>query len=414
MKKMLIFFSIVLLMLIVNTGCWSRKELNELSIVTGLGLDKIGDEYLLSAQVISPASIAGKGSGGKGGTSNVVNFESRGKTPFAAMRKMSTELARRLYFSHLRLLAFGDEFAKEGIGPVLDFFSRDHEFRSDYNIVIVHKDRAEDLLDILTPLETIPALKIHQSVEMSERVWGHTILTTIDDLIAEITSTGKEPVLSGLEIKTAKEKGGKNKQEEGEKVSELQTASPAVVLQHIHLAVFKRDKLMGWLTSKESLGTNFVLDKIKSTVIPIPCEQQKGKQKKKPTFISMEIMKSKTKNKAEIIDDEPTIHIEINTEASVGDVPCDIDMTKAQTIYQLENKLEKEIKKTVETAIHDVQKKFKLDIFGFGEVIHRKDPKLWKKLGKNWDKKFATLPVDVTVKVRILRTGTTNNSFLKK
>lgn len=403
MKKILIILSIISLTLIVNTGCWSRNELNDLSIVTGLGLDKIKDEYLLSTQVISPASIAGKG---KGISSNVVNFESRGKTPFEAMRKMSTQIARKLYFSHLRLLAIGDDFAKEGIGPVLDFFSRDHEFRADYNIVIVHKGRAEDLLDILTPLETIPALKVHQSVEMSERIWGHTLLTTIDDLINEITSTGKEPVLSGIEMKGDPEKG--------EKISELQTAAPAVILQHIHLAVFKKDKLMGWLSSKESLGTNFVLDKIKSTVIPIPCEQTKGQQKKKPPLMSMEIMKSKTKNKAEIIDGEPTIHVEINTEASVADVPCDIDMTKAKTIYQIENKLEKEIKNTVETAIHNVQKKFKLDIFGFGEIIHREDPKLWKKLEKNWEKKFPTLPVDVSVKVKILRTGTTNNSFLKK
>lgn len=405
MKKILILFSIILLTLIVNTGCWSRNELNELSIVTGMGLDKIKDEYLLSTQVIKPASIAGKGTGG-GGTTNIVNFEARGKTPFEAMRKMSTQIARQLYFSHLRLLAIGDDFAKEGIGPVLDFFSRDHEFRADYNIVIVHKGRAEDLLDILTPLETIPALKIHQSVEMSERLWGHTLLTTIDDLIGEITSTGKEPLLAGIEIKGDEEKG--------EKISELQTASPDVILQHIHLAVFKKDKLMGWLTSKESLGTNFVLDKIKSTVIPIPCEQAKDNQKKKPPLISMEIMKSKTKNKAEIIDDEPTIHIKINTEASVADVPCDIDMTKAKTIYQIENRLEKEIKNTVETTIQNVQKKFKLDIFGFGETIHREDPKLWKKLEKNWDKKFPTLPVDVSVKVKILRTGTTNNSFLKK
>lgn len=401
MKKILVIF-ILLCVIVVNTGCWSRKELNELSIVTGLGLDKVKGEYLLSAQVIRPASIAGKGAGGQGSISQIVTFETKGKTAFEAMRKMSTQVARRLYFSHLRLLAIGDEFAKEGIGPMLDFFSRDHEFRSDYNIVIVHKDRAEDLLDILTPLETIPALKVHQSIELSEKIWGHTLLTTIDDLIGEIISSGKEPVLSGIEIK--------GRQEKGEKTTELQSSDPDAILQHEHLAVFKQDKLIGWLTSEESLGTNFVLDKIKSTVIPIPCKKQKnGKQ----NYISMEIMKSKTKNRAEIIDDEPTIHIDISTEASIADVLCDIDITKTQTIYKIEGQLENEIKKKVETAIKNVQKKFKSDIFGFGEVIHREDPKLWKKLEKNWDKHFATIPVEVNVKVRILRTGTTNNSFMK-
>lgn len=403
MKKILILFMFIAL-IVMNTGCWSRRELNELSIVTGMGIDKAGDDYLLSAQIIRPNAIAGKGAQGQAsGVAQIINFETRGKTVFEAMRKMSTQVARRMYFSHLRLLAIGDQFAKEGIGPVLDYFSRDHEIRSDFNIVVVHKDKAEDLLDILTPLETIPALKIHQSIEVSERIWGHTILTTIDELIGQIISSGKEPVLSGIEIKGSHEKG--------EKTIELQSSDPEAILQHIHLSVFKRDKLIGWLTSEESLGTNFVLDKIKSTIIPVPCSKDKNNGKQ--LYISAEIMHSKTKNKAEIIDNEPTISVDINTEASIGDVPCTIDLTKSENITKIERKLEKEIKKKVEKTIKTVQTKFKSDIFGFGEVIYRKDPKLWKKLEKKWDQHFATLPVEVNVKVKILRTGTTNNSFLK-
>lgn len=399
MKKILILFMILTLILI-NTGCWSRKELNELSIVTGLGIDKVGDKYVLSAQIIRPGAIAGK-AGATSHVSEIITVESNGKTPFEAIRKTSTMVARKLYFSHVRLLAIGDEFAKEGIGPVLDFFSRDHEMRSDFNIVIVHKDRAEELLDILTPLETIPAVKVHQSIEMSEKVWGHTILTTIDHLIGQIISKGDEAVLSGIELKGSNEKG--------KKTSELQTTDPYVILQHIHMAAFKNDKLIGWLTSEESLGTNFILDKIKSTIIPIPCKKEKGKQ----MYISAEIMKSKTKKKAEIFGDEPTIYVDISTEANIGEVQCTTDLTKPENITKIERKLEKEIKKKVEKTIKNVQTKYKSDIFGFGIVIHRKNPKLWKELEKDWDQHFSTLPVEVNVKVNILRTGTTNNSFMK-
>lgn len=404
MKKLLILFMFIAL-IVMNTGCWSRRELNELSIVTGMGIDKVGNDYLLSAQIIRPNAIAGKGGGqGQGGgVAQIINFETKGKTVFEAMRKMSTQVARRLYFSHLRLLAIGDEFAKEGIGPVLDFFSRDHEIRSDFNIVVVHKDRAEDLLDILTPLETIPALKVHQSIEVSERIWGHTILTTIDELIGQIINSGREPVLSGIEIKGVQEKG--------EKTVELQSSDPEAILQHIHLSVFKQDKLIGWLSSEESLGTNFVLDKIKSTIIPVPCGKDKNNGKQ--LYISAEIMHSKTKNKVEMIDDQPTIQVDINTEASIGDVPCTIDLTNSDNIMKIERKLEKEIKKRVEKTIKTVQTKFNSDIFGFGDMIYRKHPKQWKKLEKKWNQYFPTLPVEVNVKVKILRTGTTNNSFLK-
>lgn len=396
-KKIFILFLFGLM--VFTTGCWSRRELNELSIVTGMGIDKVNGEYLLSTQVIRPSSVAGKGGGA--GEATIVKYEIKGKTVFEALRRMTNTVSRRLYLSHLRILVFGEEFAREGIGPVLDFFSRDHELRSDFNITIVHKGRAADFLEILTPLEKIPGDKIHKSVEISERIWGSTLMTNIDDLIAQIASKGQEPVLSGIHIKGSLDKG--------KRTTQLQSGEPEAILQTFNLAVLKNDKLMGWLTEKESFSLDMILDRLKATVIPIPCKKENGKQ----NYITIEIIRSKTKKKVEITDDEPKIHIQIQSEANVADVPCDIDLTKTETIEELEQKVNKQMKKTIETSVKNVQKKFKLDIFGFGEMIHRKDPKLWKEIQNNWDEKFVKLPVDVTVNVKILRTGTINNSFIK-
>lgn len=398
MKKIATILLILVLIMVVNTGCWSRRELNDLSIVTGMGLDKVNGEYLLSAQVIRPAAIAGEKGGGE---AQIDKYKITGKTIFECLRKMSTQIARRLYLSHIRVLAFGEEFAKEGIAPVLDFFSRDHELRSDFNIVIVHKKQASEILDILTPLEKIPADKINKSIEVSEKIWGHTVLTNIDDLIAILESKGQEPVISGIELKGSTDKG--------KRTTQLQSGEPEALLHITNLAVLKDDKLIGWLTPKESFGVNFVLDKLKATVISIPCKKENGKQ----NFITIELMRSKTKTKMETIDNKPKILIQTESEANVADVPCDIDLTNNKSIQELEKRTEKEIKKTIETSIKNVQKKYKVDIFGFGEIIHRKDPKLWRKMKNNWDDKFASLPVDISVNVKILRTGTTNNSFLK-
>lgn len=46
------------LFMVFQTGCWNRNELNELSIVLALGVDKVGDEYEISAQYIDPNSAA--------------------------------------------------------------------------------------------------------------------------------------------------------------------------------------------------------------------------------------------------------------------------------------------------------------------------------------------------------------------
>ena len=49
--------------------------------------------------------------------------------------------------------------------------------------------------------------------------------------------------------------------------------------------------------------------------------------------------------------------------------------------------------------------KLKCDVFGFGEKVHVSNPKLWKKLEKNWDNEFAELQVNAKVDFYIRREG---------
>jgi spore germination protein KC len=59
MKRKSLLIYVLILMQIFVTGCWSRHELNDLAIAVGIGIDKIGDQYQVSAQVVLPSQIAG-------------------------------------------------------------------------------------------------------------------------------------------------------------------------------------------------------------------------------------------------------------------------------------------------------------------------------------------------------------------
>ena len=65
-------------------------------------------------------------------------------------------------------------------------------------------------------------------------------------------------------------------------------------------------------------------------------------------------------------------------------------------------------------SIKKVQEDYQSDIFGFGEVIHRANPKAWKQLESNWDQEFSTLEVSVKVDAKIRRVGTIIESFQKE
>lgn len=56
----------LLLLPMLLSGCWERKELNELAFVLGLGLDKAEDGYKVSMQVVIPSSITSQSAGGSG------------------------------------------------------------------------------------------------------------------------------------------------------------------------------------------------------------------------------------------------------------------------------------------------------------------------------------------------------------
>lgn len=198
MKRRSLLICVLILMQIFVTGCWSRRELNDLAIAVGIGIDKIGDQYQVSAQVVLPSQIAGSKGGSPQAPVNL--YKATGNTVYEALRKITTVSPRKIYISHLRILVLGEDLAKEGINDVLDFMSRDTDTRNDYFIVVAKDAKAEDALKILTSLEKIPAVRLFSSLESSEKNWAPTSTVTLGTLITELVSKGKNPVLTGVVI----------------------------------------------------------------------------------------------------------------------------------------------------------------------------------------------------------------------
>lgn len=394
-KTALVFFFIALLLFL--GGCWNRRELNDLAIAVAMSVDKVGKQYHVAVQVVDPGEVATK-KGGGGQRTPVTLYSANGETLFEAIRRITTSSSRKIYFSHLRMYVIGEALAREGIGNVLDFISRDHELRTDFYIVVAKNASGENALKILTPLEKIPAISMFTSLESSQKAWAPTVAITLDELINDIASDGKQPVLTGLEVTSDPQIG--------ETKGNVQKIKSPAGLKYLGLTVFKEDKLIGWLNETESKAYNYIRNEVKSTINVMSCPKG-GK-------LSIEIISSKTKVKGRVTNGKPQIDVEVRIEGNVGEVECKIDLTKTESIAELEKRAEQEKKDVIEKSIKKVQKKYKVDIFGFGEVIHRADPKAWKKLKKDWDKTFVNLPVNVKINVKIRRLGTLSNSFLEK
>lgn len=378
------------------SGCWNRKELNDLSIATAFGFDKRSDHYNVSVQLINPTEIAATQGGG--GRVPVVTVQtSKGRTIFESIRAMTTTTPRKIYSSHLRILVMGEDLAREGIAKVLDSLSRDHELRTDFYIVVAKGGSASDVLKILTPLEKIPTDKLYASLEASQRSWGVTAKVDLHQLIYDLVDQGKDPVLSGIRIIGDVERG--------ESRANLNNVSPQTLLKYEGLAVFRKDKLVGWLNDKQSKGYNYVRGNIESTIVRLPCP--------KGDDLAIELIHASHKIKGKIVNGHPEVQVTVRAEGNIGEVECVMDLGSNESIALLEKELSDEIKATMEASVGRA-KSYKADIFGFGSAIHRTDFRAWNRLKNQWEDEFVRMPVRISVHAKIRRTGSVVESFLER
>ena len=393
-KAWLLFIMVLLLTCI--TGCTNKRELNELGIAMGMGIDKVGKKYKVTVQLVNPGEISAKT--GEGGRSPVNTFEATGTTMFEAIRRLTTESPRKIYFAHLRMVVIGEDLATKGIAKVLDFISRNPEFRPDFYIIISKGKRAESVLKVMTPIEKIPAQQIFTKLRTSEKEWAATGTITLADLIKSLTSKGKKaPVVTGIRIQGEREKG--NLQESVERID------VPVKLIYTGLAVFNKDKLIGWLDEDQSQGYNYTQGKVKSTIEDVA--YKKGR-------VGIEIIEAKKTIHSKIRNRKPQVVIEVRVTGNISDIETnDLDLTKSKTIHELESRVEQNIKRKIEQSIQKAQEELKVDIFGFGSTIERDEPEEWEKLERIWSKEFPDLSVQVHVEAKIKQIGTITNSILE-
>lgn len=395
MKKKIIITLVLIWISLLVTGCWSRKELNDLAIATALGIDKVDDQYLVSIQIVNPSEVATKVSGG-GYQTPVTVYSTTSTTVFGAIRKLTTITPRKVYLAQLRTIVFGEELAREGIGPVLDYLARDREIREEDIFMLIAKDGAAiDSIQILTHLDKIPAMKIYGALKTLEKYWAPVAVVQLSELMFDLSDGRKYPVIPGVIVVGDKEQGNPKKNVES-------VASP-VYLQFANTAAFHKDKLVGWLNETESKGYNYLGNRVIKTAGDINCPNG--------GTMTLDIIRSNTKLKGHVKNGMPQIEVDIRMEGNIADVQCEVNLMDPKIIEELEKIGSERVKEIIQIALNKVQKELKTDIFGFGDVIHRGDSREWKKIKKDWEQIFPDVPVNIDVKLFIRNMGTEDNSI---
>ena len=274
-KKFLILLTIAFITL---GGCWSRRELDTLAIVTAVGIDKAKEDGKISIafQILKPSEIKAPSSGstGSGGSKGVWVLSSTGYTVFDAARNATMQSDRRLFFPQNKIIVIGEEMARTGISPLLDFFDRDPEPRR-LSWLLIAKGKASDVIHAQHEQEKIPAKAIEGMIKTSGGT-STAVNVNLNDFFKQLSSPPTDPVACRIEM--INEEESKNKK-----------------MRFTGAAVFKKDKLVGFLDRPETRGLNWVLGKVKSGIIVVKSPKEETKN------VALEI--ARASNKITLIQD---------------------------------------------------------------------------------------------------------------
>lgn len=373
--KIIFKMLITILVVMTMTGCWDARELYNISMVVGLGIDKgeADDTVLLTAQIVKPQKLKSSFDASTSSQSKAYwNLQSTGDTVFDAVREFTHKTSQKLYISHSDVIILGKEVASDDVQKYLDFFTRSNETRPNTHILVANGTAAE-ILDVQPELDNLPAINISKLID-AQGLTSYSKAVDFEEFTNRLLSSTTSPVAPIISVED-------NNNEK--------------VLSINGLAVFKQNKMVGELNSMQTRGFLWVIGEVETGVIVIPYKDGK---------VSIEIKKATSKVKPKFVEDKILMQIEIQ----FAGVLVGQTVTENLATVPAFEELIKLINIAIEGEILDSLKKaqeLNADIFGFGETIHKKDRKKWKELEPNWDSIFSSIQLDLEIESKLIGTG---------
>lgn len=367
-KHILLFIILVML-----SGCWGAQELPEINIVSGVGIDKIeSGEYEVTTQTIQPLAVK------ENLPEAFLVRSSTGWTMFEAVRDLIITSGKKQLWEHVNTFIISEEVAREEVLPVIGYLLRDHEPRPSM-LCFISKSKAKDILKIKSKVEPIPAMAIEKALE-EQKSLAKAPIVPLHTFTENILASFQDPYLPIIT------KGAEDFEIYG-------------------TAIFKKDKMIGELTPRETRAMLRVLDELDGGLQVVNLAQPN----EPPNYASIEIKDFKSKIEAEMKDDKPRIIINIEEKGVIGDISQPTPITH-NTTQEIEKIYAETVRQEVEKTVKKIQKELQANVLGFAGVINRQHKDYFQKHKEQWDVIYPSLEVEVIVQTEIEHSQLINDS----
>lgn len=401
---------LILLGIFLLSGCWSRREIEKLAIATIIAYDRVTvdgeDKWMLSTLVIKPGALAGSsdmesggGGGGGGGAQQGprVLLTSIGDTVWEAAGDLSTRISREDYIAHVNVIILGERLARAGLDKFIDDLLRTKDIRLN-TWLLTTKGKAIDVLKAKPEIEELLSQEILGLIEQNQPAVSKAYITDIKRFVNQLITPGQDGVTSYIEV-IDRESEMSQAPKEGESTSGTNDGECQKVLRLRGATVYRGTKLVGYLEDRETRGYLYAIGKSKEGIISLTVH--KGEE----NDVAFAMTRAKSKIVPKVESGQISFHIDIKAEGDLQQHEDPHPIAEPGNIKKIEKATAHEIKSMVEDVLKKAQSQYRADIFGFGDCLHKKHPKVWKQIKPYWREIYPHIDVTVSVQAKIRRTG---------
>lgn len=250
-----IAFALAFIMLIA-LGIES-KPLGERAVIVGLAIDKAGEEYEVSAQIIIAGENDTKSSGSM--ISSV-----KAETISGALSRLSAETSMLVTMSHCNLIILGMDVIKTESYKVLDYLVR-NAYLSENALVIASETTAKDVISCKTAHSEMSSFALQRSL-MVYGEYDDTVKKTAREFLADYHTHNSANWLTLVKKKetqkpqTNTNSGGASEQGGEEKYYVFDLSETAIIRGESYVFTASREMTVGmnFATQKLSKGSIYV------------------------------------------------------------------------------------------------------------------------------------------------------------
>ena len=365
-------FLIIVLGIIIIGFCISNRSsintIDTLAYVVAIGFD-VGetDDLRISFQINMPtsssSSSSGEGSSGDSSNSTSIINTVECNSFDVGVSLLNSYLSKKVNMSHCKYLIFSEELASKGIGDYIYSLKNNIEVRPSCN-VLISKCAANYFLENSKPVIDEVVSKYFGLESSSEKNTSYTESITLKDFFCDLSDTFRSPsaILGNVNGLLSDRVGNVSQSLDDKNYLAKETdKSSQKNIENLGLAVFKEDKLIGELSSLETIMHLILCNNFQNATVNIPSPFTDS------DYISLYIYSGKSKNSVKIINGSPYIKCDVSLKMRLLTSSEDSNYMTDENRSLIEDYANSYFQAHINEYLYRTSKELNADVCAFGQ-----------------------------------------------